>query len=111
MGSSFVCRAGPFFIAGNAQATFADCKNLYVVSVHFCLDDTRPQVVFSETPSGSGQRTSAIFPAMGLTDRAYDQLFAALLTAKSQQSPVDVITAGANQCALGGEYLTGITIK
>jgi hypothetical protein len=95
--------------AGTAQASIADCKNLYVVSIHFRVDDTRPQVMFSESPAG-GQTTMGL-PAPGLTDRAYDQLFSTLLTAKSTRSPVDVLTGGAGQCDFGTEYLTGITIK
>jgi hypothetical protein len=98
--------------AGTAQASIADCKNLYVVSIHFRVDDTRPQVVFSESPAGgAGVQTAAGLPGPGLTDRAYDQLFSALLTAKSTRSPVDVLAGGTGLCNLGAEYLTGITIK
>ena len=94
-----------------AQADLADCANLYVLRLHINMSDPRPQVVLANSPNDpSGSRW--IYPATGLTERAYQQLSAVLLSAKMMRTPVTIVTNAANGCDIvaNAPYLTAVEI-
>lgn len=111
MFASAATLAATLVVASPAQATLADCGNLYVIRVYFSMAEPRPQAVFAESPTAtSGSYWQ--YPTTGLTDRAYQQPYATLLTAKTGKLRVAISTDGPGNCdiAASTHYLTAIEI-
>jgi hypothetical protein len=92
-----------------AEASFSDCANLYVSDVYFSMSDPRPVAKLSESLGGASSIT--IYPNVGHTDRAYEQLYAALLAASISKVRVTVTTTAPNGCSLQtSPYLSGLSV-
>jgi hypothetical protein len=96
---------------GTSHANFADCKNLYVARIYFNLADSRPWAQFKEAPESTSVSVW-LYPTTGYTDRAYQQLFATLLTAKQTGGRVTIATDGAGGCSMASSpYLTAVQVE
>jgi hypothetical protein len=94
----------------SANANLSDCTNVYVLRVYIGMIDPRPQAVFADSANASSG-SSFLIPATGHSDRAYQQLYATLLSDKLNQARVTIVTDGAGSCVTtGAEFLKAIEL-
>lgn len=83
-----------------ASATLSDCKNLYVLQINTYSSNASQGVVFAESPSATSGSYFTYLNTTTLSDRAYQQLSAMLLTAKATGRTVHVVTDGPGGCSI-----------
>jgi len=95
-----------------ASATLADCHNLYVLRINTVASNASQSVVFAESPSAASGSYFTYLDT-SLPDRAYQELSATLLTAKSQVRTVSVTTDASGGCSIasGSYHLTQLELE
>ena len=103
-----------FMICGSepARASLSNCTNIYVISLSFTMADPRPRAVFAESPSAI-TGSALTYPTTGYPERAYEQLYATLLSAKLSNRAVSITTSATDQCSItsGSQYLASVEVS
>lgn len=99
-------------LASSASATLADCHNLYVLRINTVASNASQSVVFAESPSAASGSYFTYLDT-SLPDRAYQELSAMLLTAKSQMRTVSVTTDASGGCSIasGSYHVTQLELE
>ncbi|GAO40618.1 hypothetical protein SCH01S_49_00320 [Sphingomonas changbaiensis NBRC 104936] len=86
-------------VGAPAEATLTNCQNLYVIRIDVSSSSASQGIVFAETPTATSGSFYTYLNTT-LSDRAYQQISAMVITAKATGQTIRIVTSAPGGCSI-----------